>query len=943
MGEVLRVFDRERGCELALKRYQPPRDDSDARFLFRQEFWSLQALAHPHLVQAFDYATDAAGMPFFTLELVEGADLAAPARLTETAVRTWLPMLLAALAYLHGRGMLHGDLKPENVRVDPTGRLVLMDLGLHRRIGSAGGPIRGSLAYMAPEAIRQGSVDARTDLYALGALLYHVLEGHPPFQQQTPLALLRAQLDEQPRALRAEGTTLAMTNAVARLLAKDPAGRFASVSELCAALGIASDATDTAMLYGAPIVGVTAARLAAVATATGGGSARIRCLVGGTGAGKTRLLNLARAEAQLAGRTVLAARGLGPDALPYQALAPWLEAIAAQPQAAPFERLAPYIAGLVPRLGLTPAQPLDAAQERARAQAALVELAGCLPAPVTWILDDADWLDPASAALVAALARPEAAGWHWLLAAGGPEHLPLAAELVAIAPLEPAESEALAGHLLGVPAERLPRPVCEALAAQSQRPGPIEWLVRLWVENKQLVRQGADWVLAPGAKLAVGAGLSEALAAQLAGVGVQAAALARVAAVLGVRGELPLLAAVAPLEEAAWHRALDALDAARLLTLDGTGYAFVRPAEAEALAMQVAPTEAQRLHGLAAEALTGAWLPGDAALPLERLVAIVRHRLAGLEPATGIAWAIVAARRLLQLNASELAQGLAEQALGVPEIPQPEVTALWLARADALRGRGRLDDALAVYDQGLLAALRDGQDTGLASALVGYGALLMQKVRYPEAARVLTEAMALADAGQQLDQSVRARLFLARIAIFSGGLGRLAPTWPRPYGWPAPPPARAVRWSTRCWAPRWPCTVTRWSVCPRARRRGPGPGGRSRGAHAQRRGPDARAGRPQPSGTLLSSLRRIAEAREAYASAREVCVRLGSANELTMADLNLGEADLALGNPTAAQGGSRPPWRPPASRGGASWRASPWRLRASPRSRPGGSRRVWQP
>ncbi|MDB5098763.1 MAG: repeat-containing protein, partial [Cyanobacteria bacterium RYN_339] len=259
MGAVWKVFDRERGEEVALKTFAPAEgvDVAEARFLFKQEFWAMASLGHPHLVAAYDYGETSDGTPYFTMALVPGHDLGTDLPRPEAEVRAWLPGVLAALGHLHAHGWLHGDLKPENVRLGDDGRATLMDLGLLRRQGEAAGPVRGTLAYLAPEAIRQGPLDGRADLYALGAVLFHALTGRPPFEQADTLGLLRAHLDATPPAARTLAPELspAFDAALRRLLAKDPAARFPDVAALGEALELEVALEASQGLLAAPLVG----------------------------------------------------------------------------------------------------------------------------------------------------------------------------------------------------------------------------------------------------------------------------------------------------------------------------------------------------------------------------------------------------------------------------------------------------------------------------------------------------------------------------------------------------------------------------------------------------------------------------------------------------------------------------------------------------------------
>ena len=314
MGEVWLAFDQARGEEVAIKVFRPAAgaDVAEGRFLFKQEFWTARPLAHPHLVAVHDYGELADGTPYFTMEHVEGRDLAADRPMTEAEVAGWLPGVGAALAFLHAHGYVHGDLKPGNVRVRPDGTPKLMDLGLLTRSGRAGGPIRGTLAYLAPEAIRQGAVDARTDLYALGAVLYHLLAGRPPFAEADTLALLRSHLERRPEPLAAHAPAAspAMQRLVAALLAKDPAERPASVAEALGALGLPAPAEAGARLLASALVGREAATGMLAGPLERPEACRL-AFVGPAGAGKSRLLAETRARAQMNGRPTFMAAGRG--------------------------------------------------------------------------------------------------------------------------------------------------------------------------------------------------------------------------------------------------------------------------------------------------------------------------------------------------------------------------------------------------------------------------------------------------------------------------------------------------------------------------------------------------------------------------------------------------------------------------------------------------------
>jgi serine/threonine protein kinase len=251
MGEVYRARHRRLGKLVAVKVLRETRLTSPAALArFRREMEAVGSLDHPHLVEAHD-AGEQDGVIYLVLKLIDGVDLQ---RLVKE--RGPLPVgeacelvRQAALGvqYLLERGLVHRDLKPSNLMRTPSGTVKVLDLGLARLRDSIGTDelttpdlVLGTPDYLAPEQIENAAaVDIRADLYSLGATLFYLLTGKPPFAHRAPmLAKLKAHGYEAPpdvRSLRPE-VPAAVAALVARLLAKRPEQRLATPQELAAAL-----------------------------------------------------------------------------------------------------------------------------------------------------------------------------------------------------------------------------------------------------------------------------------------------------------------------------------------------------------------------------------------------------------------------------------------------------------------------------------------------------------------------------------------------------------------------------------------------------------------------------------------------------------------------------------------------------------------------------------
>ncbi len=490
MGVVYRAVDDATGEAAAVKTVLVPDDALVASM--RREIRALGRVRHPGVVRVIDDGVDH-NRPWYAMELIEGKTLRAwldemwtrAPRRTEhgdattlvaspgsgvvdegfaasTAVLRRVPAgagrlddalvllvsLCDALAFLHGEGVVHRDLKPENVIVRADGTPVLVDFGLVGRFSAGAGRevlqidnmLAGSAAYMAPEQIGGELVDARTDLYALGCILYEAVTGQRPFSGASASVLRAQHLSAEPPAPSSvvDDVHSELETLLVALLAKRPRERVGHASDVAVVLAevsaaaprpmLAPDLSPRAYLYRPELSGreeaLGALQRRLSDAKDGRGSLTLLC--GESGVGKTRVaLEVARL-ATLGGVDVIGSECVAPGgadgaiAGPLSTFRPLLEVLAdrcasetddaARRAFAPRGRvLARYEPALLqlPEIAALPEPPrLVAEAERARVFECLRESLIACGRPLLLVLDDVQWADEMSLSFLASIDQP---------------------------------------------------------------------------------------------------------------------------------------------------------------------------------------------------------------------------------------------------------------------------------------------------------------------------------------------------------------------------------------------------------------------------------------------------------------------------------------------------------------------------------------------------------
>jgi tetratricopeptide (TPR) repeat protein len=421
MGSVYRALDRLTGQHVALKRVLvdgPAHDNEhtttsiDSRLALAGEFRLLASLRHPNLISVLDYGFDNAGLPFYTMDLLDDAQTILEAGQQAGSFEAQVALilqLLQALAYMHQRGVIHRDLKPQNILVT-NGDVRVLDFGLSTMLEQASiGGTTGTLAYMAPEVLRGEDPTFSVDLYAVGLIAYEIFTGQHPFANGEMNSTIRNILHAQPD-LMTTGMNLRAAVILDQLLAKHPAERQPSatvlINEFSRLLGPHSPIETTAIresfLQAAKLVGrseeMSLLSTALSAAIRGNGAAWL--LGGESGVGKSRLIDEIATLALVQGALVLRGQAVETGASPFQLWRGplrWL-GLLSEPEQADLAQIARLLPEVAAARGIQPADNTPSGNRQLSQVVARVLSAQ--PQPVVLILEDLQWAGSESLSLL---------------------------------------------------------------------------------------------------------------------------------------------------------------------------------------------------------------------------------------------------------------------------------------------------------------------------------------------------------------------------------------------------------------------------------------------------------------------------------------------------------------------------------------------------------------
>jgi eukaryotic-like serine/threonine-protein kinase len=810
MGSLYRAHDLVLERDVAIKMLNDPGLGTEGRARLLREAQASARLDHPNIVAIYDVG-EADGQPFIVMQYIQGQSLheLRPTDLSE--IIAIIRQVCAALEHAHTHGIIHGDLKPENVLITADGIAKLSDFGLARSVASritGEGKLIGTVFYMAPEQALGQAVDRRMDLYALGVMFYELAAGRLPFLADEPVAVISQHLYAPvvpPSTYNAE-ITPALDALILQLMSKRPSDRPDSAAEVIRVLD-----AGLIIIPAAPAAPVSSSGISVLDRIARGrlvgrqselnqlhdlwayvqqGNAHLALISGEPGIGKTRLANEILVYAQLNHTIVL--RG---GCYEYETTTPYMpfsEAIrdwvsrqetdtlreCVKSTAFELARLAPEIDA---RIGpLAPNPPLPSNEERlrmfdhvARFFHRLADTRGLLI-----FIDDLHWADNGTIALLHYLLRRLRNDRVFILAAYREVELdrwrPLADALVewnrerlatriAIGRLSPESCTAMLGALFGL--ESITAEFTQLIYQETEgNPFFIEEVVKSLIEQGQIYREGDRWQRREIQDLTIPQSVREAIGRRLNRLSPTCLAVLHTAAALGKTFNFAELAATSDASE---DQLLDALDEASQAQLirsnpDET-FSFTHDKIREVLYEELNPIRRRRLHQRIGEGLAKLYSPADLPLHVQELA---HHFIESGDLTNGLKFALLAAEKAERIYAHDEALYFYERAAECAETLKftEQKIGIFEAIGDIYSLHGPYEKALEAYHQ---AAQESTSAEKQAELKTKIGATYAN-IGDEQGLRELREALDVLNPQTQVAQRARALAMLGRYLHYRG-------------------------------------------------------------------------------------------------------------------------------------------------------------------------------
>jgi tetratricopeptide (TPR) repeat protein/putative methionine-R-sulfoxide reductase with GAF domain len=769
-GAFSRVYSAEAPDDGRLVVLKVARDRNPlARERFRREFVVGTRLSHPHLGVVLDQGEDPLEGPYLVLAYHDGWPLSQdkgprPAR-EVLGIGLQIARALTALA---PAGLIHRDLTPANVIVDEHGQARLIDFGLMAAPAAANAA--GTPLYMAPEALEGRPVDARADLYSLGALMYRLACGQAPFEGLPEAELLQSALGEAPPPIaeRAPELGLELSALIMRMLAKDPADRPGSAAEVAAALARLAPDVARELPLGQ---GRWTPPSAWEAWSENGIGPGVNAFVGMPGMGRSRCLAEAQRKLRRAGRPALLVageEGLAPYEL-AERIWRWAEAQAsfaladvAHEDRAMIAAVWPWAFPDVAPVRMGP-QGVQVAKPVRQALGLMLRAIG--DGQPALMIDDWHLVDASSRALLAGGFNREFATVHWLI--GSPDEV-AGANNWTLEPMSLEEVEAwLGGVLHGAPpaglAERL-------LQAGEGNPG---WMLQALrhLQDTGALDDPEAW---DDVDLVIPTTLEPLLEAQWNRLNAEQRAIGELLALYGAPIAAAELESVGELLPASWQLELPTLLSRGLLVMQSGAYRFVHGAWPRWIRERTSETRRAHLAVSLGRALEAHWFPRGTDV-VEREPRLV-YRLASLfeqgdQPNLIARYSREAGQLSADSMANQEAVGYYERALealerlGASDRLRLDVHQLRLGLADAQRWLGEADSAAELYERCLEDTPRPADRGRL---LVSLGKCRQMLQQSQAARQVLEEAVSILAPLDDVEEHLRALTSLGRTYYFLG-------------------------------------------------------------------------------------------------------------------------------------------------------------------------------